>query len=501
MKTGQVFAADLGASGGKCFAGIFSKEGFRLAEVHRFGHEASSLLISDARGRLTERMYWDDLLLFQNIVKGLREYRRSVGARLDSIGVDTWGADGLVMSPVGDSVGKMYAYRDHRLDGMIQKVKARIDARRMYSLTGIHFQPFNVSNQLRWFVEHRKAALQRGSFYLPVPSVFYFYLGGVRSVDSTWASVTQLMDARTRKWSGEVLKKLGIPADLMPPIVAPGKKVGRLYPQLAKAVGLNQAKLIAVGGHDTASAYAAAPVKRPEEALIISSGTWSLVGRLVSRPVTTDEALAANLSNEGGIGNTRLLKNCMGTWLVQELKRGWQNADGHELRWADLDRATHESPSFTAFVDPDAPVFYNPPDMERAIVNYLNKTRQPTPAARGTFLRIVYESLALKYRLVNEQIEQVTGKPSRVIHIVGGGSRNVMLNQYAANAIGLPVIAGPEEATAIGNCMVQALGLGLIRSLPEALPLIRSAFPIREYRPEDTSRWNQVYERFKRLLR
>lgn len=500
MMTTRVFAADFGASGGKCFAGVFEEGRFRLQEVYRCAYEFTPLTVPEADGRLTERAYWDDLLIYQIIVKGLREYRRQVSDHLDAIGIDTWGADGLIFTADGDPLGKMYAYRDHRLDDMAEKVKARVGARKAYSLTGIHFLPFNASNQLYWFMLNRRKTLPKGAFYLPTPSVFYYYLGGARSVDSTFASVSQLMDAHTRHWSPEILRKLKIPASLMPDIVAPGSTVGQLHAGIAEQVGLNRARLLAVGGHDTASAFAAAPVENPAEAVIISSGTWSLVGKLVPEPITTKEAQTSKLSNEGGIGNVRLLRNCMGTWLVQELKRLWQHADGSELRWSDLDRLTREAPSFTAFVDPDDPAFFNPGDMQKAIDDFCHRTGQPTPADRGTYLRVVYESLALKYRYVCELLERVTGKPNRVVHIVGGGSRNIMLNQYAADAIGLPVLAGPEEATATGNCMVQALGLGLVRTLPEAIPLIRAAFPIREYKPQDTARWRAAYATFKRLV-
>jgi rhamnulokinase len=384
---------------------------------------------------------------------------------------------------------------------MVAKVKARIHARRLYAITGIHFQPFNVSNQLLWFMLNRRKRLPPGAFYLPVPALFNFFLGGTRAVDSTWASVTQLMDAQRRQWSREVLGRLGIPRAVMPKIVAPGTVIGRLHAELADAVGVSRARLVAVGSHDTASAYAAAPVADPDEALIISSGTWSLIGKLVPEPVTTPEAMAFNLSNEGGIGNVRLLKNCMGSWLVQELRRGWQHADGRDLGWAELDRWTGEAPAFTAFVDPDDPGFYNPADMQAAISAFCRNAGQPVPATRGTFLRVIYESLALKYRMVNEQIGAVSGKPNRVVHIVGGGCRNVMLNQFTADALGLPVVAGPEEATAVGNCMVQGMGLGVFRSLKDALPLIRQGFPIRQYPPADRAPWDAAYTRFRQIAR
>ena len=268
------------------------------------------------------------------------------------------------------------------------------------------------------------------------------------------------MDARKRRWSREILRALGIPARLMPPIVAPGTVVGELRAGLAESLGINAARLVAVGSHDTASAYAAAPVANAAHALIISSGTWSLIGKLLRRPITDPEAMAANMSNEGGIGNIRFLKNCMGTWLVQELRRAWRDQDGREMEWEEMNRLTEQGAPFAVFLDPDDRSFFNPQNMESAIVEFCKRTGQKPPADRGTMLRSIYESLALKYRLVAEQIAAVSGKPNKVVHIVGGGSRNAFLNQLTANACGLTVIAGPEEATAVGNAMAQALALG-----------------------------------------
>jgi sugar (pentulose or hexulose) kinase len=501
MKQARAFAVDLGASGGKCFAGVFEKTGFELHEVHRFAHEGVTFFGPDRKGAVTERTYWDDTLLYANILRGLQEYRRTFGSKLDSIGIDTWGADGQFMGPDGDMLGKVYTYRDHRLDAMMEKVKARISPEKVYAITGIHFQPFNVSNQLYWFMENRRDLLRPGSYYLPVPSIFYHYLGGCRQVDSTWASVTQLMDAAGCCWSPVMLSKLRIPAAVMPPIVKPGAIIGRLYPQIAALTGVDRAQLVAVGSHDTASAYAAAPVENPDTALIISSGTWSLVGKLVPEPITTPAAMAANVSNEGGIGNVRLLKNCMGTWLVQELRRIWALEDGKEIPWDEIVRMAQKAPPFTAFVDPDDPIFYNPPNMQQALTWYCRQTEQKAPTDRGTLLRVVYESLALKYRMVGEQISDVSGKPNEVVHIVGGGSRNDLLNQFTADALDLPVVAGPEEATAVGNCMVQAMGLGLVRNMQHAQPYIRKAFKIREYRPQEAERWSPAFERFKLVVR
>jgi rhamnulokinase len=501
MKNAKMFAADLGASGGKCFAGLMKDGEFTMREVHRFAHGGVAFFLPDRTGAITERTQWDDVLLYQNIVTGLQNYRRELGAELDSIGVDTWGADGQFVTADGEMLGKVYCYRDHRLDNMVAEVQKRIDPRRVYEITGIHFWPFNVSNQILWFMNNRRSMLQPGAMYLPVPSLFYYYLGGGMKVDSSWASVTQLMDAKTKQWSDEMLSKLGIPREVMPEIVAPGCEVGRLQQQLAESVGIQQARLIAVASHDTASAFAAAPVENAADALIVSSGTWCLVGRLIGQPNTSEAALAANISNEGGIGNVRFLKNCVGTWILQELRRIWKIADGREMPFEEMGRAAAAAPAFGSLIDVNHASFYNPANMEQAIVEFCRNTGQPAPADRGSFVRTALESLALKFRQVNEQICGVCGTRTRSVNIVGGGCRDELLNQFTADALGLPVYAGPEEATAVGNFMVQAIGLGVIRGMDEAQPIIRKAFAIRKYAPGNAGAWDSAYARFRQFAK
>ncbi|MEI7900822.1 MAG: FGGY-family carbohydrate kinase [bacterium] len=501
MAEKKLFAVDLGASGGKCFMGFFGTGTFRMEEVHRFAHEGVSFFLPDRTGAVSERTCWDDTYIYQNIVKGLQAARRLHGATLDGIGIDTWGADGHLLTQDGDVLGKVYCYRDHRLDTMCDEVKARLDAARMYAVTGNHFQPFNQSNQLLWVATRRPELLKLAKIYLPIPALFYYYLGGCTQVDSTFASVTQMMDAKKRKWSNEVLKALGIPKKLMPEIVAPGTKIGKLQPGLAAQCGLNEVDLIAVGSHDTASAFAAAPVKNTKKALIISSGTWSLVGKLIKKPITSTEAMKYGLSNEGGIGNTRFLRNCMGTWLVQELLRVWEIADGKRMGWDEVVALTSAAPEFSAFIDPDDKRFYNPANMEQAIRAFIAETGQKMPVTRGTILRCVYESLALKYRYVNEVINRVTGTETEVVHIVGGGSINPLLNQFTADSLGVPVLAGPQEATAVGNLMVQAVGANIIPNLKAAMPYIKSAFPITTFKPKNPAVWDAAYARFTKLLK
>ncbi|MDD5728093.1 MAG: FGGY family carbohydrate kinase, partial [Victivallales bacterium] len=485
MKAKRLMAVDLGASGGKCFSGMFADGAFSMRETHRFAHEGVSFFAADDSGKVTERTYWDDIYLYHNIIKALQNHRRDVADTLDSIGIDTWGADGQFVQENGDIAGKVYSYRDHRLDNMIAAVKQRIDAEKIYRITGIHFQPFNVSNQLYWFMRNRRKTIRPGAVYLPISTLFYYYLCGCRKVDSTLASVTQLMDAHTNKWSEEILEKLEIPLEVMPEIVLPGTVVGELYQEIAAMVGINRAKMIAVGSHDTASAFAAAPVDNTDEAMIISSGTWSLVGKLVPKPLTDAKAMRENFSNEGGIGNIRLLKNCMGTWIAQELIKLWNIEDGKKVSWGELDRLTQSAPALKTFIDPDYPGFYNPANMQQAINEFCVKSGQQPPASRGDCLRTVYESLALKYREIRDLLNEITGQDCKVCNIVGGGTKNLMLNQFTANALNLPVKAGPEESSAVGNFMVQALGLGVISSMHEALGYIRATFPIREYQSQD----------------
>jgi len=498
MKEAYLFAADLGASGGKCFTGRFGKGTFSMREVHRFLHEPVSFYLPDAEGGLTERTYWDDVLLYDNIIRGLRIFRREIGPSLESIGIDAWGSDGQFVTPDGDVAGKVYCYRDHRLDTMVEAIKRELDPGTIYSQSGVQFENYNISNQLYWFMKNRGHTLIPGSVFLPTPSLFYFYLGNVKMVDWSWAGVTQLMDARTRMWSTPLLEGLGIPEAVMPEIVRPGTVVGELTPPLADSLKLGRASLTAVASHDTACAYAAAPVSDPAEALIISSGTWSLVGRLIPEPITTTEALQAGLSNEGGIDNIRFLKNCMGTWIVQELRRLWREQDGRAMEWEEITALTRKAEPFTAFIDPDDNAFYNPENMQEAIRSYCARTGQKPPGDRSAFLRVVYESLALKYRMVNEEISALCGRKSRAVHIVGGGCKNAILNQCTADATGLPVIAGPQEASAAGNLLIQAEAIGVIEDEEDRAAVIEG-FGLTRYVPGNTREWDRAFGVFRKI--
>lgn len=500
MRSKKMLAVDLGNSGGKSFFGEFKDGKLYFEEIDRFSNEPVSFYLMEENGTRIERLFWDDLYLYRKILNSLKGYKRKYGPHLDSIGIDTWGPDGQFINKNGELLGRIYCYRDHRLDRMIEKLTSMIPAQKLYEITGVQFQPFNISNQLLWFVQNRAYMLDKCARYLPLPTIFYYFLGSGHAVDSTWASATQLMDVRTKQWSAEIFAQLGIPLETMPKIVRPGTKIGDLSESIASDLEVNRARLTAVCSHDTASAFTAAPIQNDEESLVISSGTWSLIGKMVGDPITTPEAMDANFSNEGGLNSIRFLKNCMGLWIVQELRRIWRKRDRKEMSWEEAVRLLKKAKPFTAYIDPDSRAFYNPRDMEASIVHFCKKTSQEVPIDRGAILRIVFESLALKYRVVNEKLERITRMRNNVAFIVGGGSRNEPLNQFTANALGIPVYAGPEEATALGNILVQALALGVLNTREEMNEMVTNTCRIRRYSPENTALWNKKYQRFQQIL-
>ncbi|HIE43624.1 MAG TPA: rhamnulokinase [Candidatus Omnitrophica bacterium] len=492
-------ACDLGASGGKFFAGIFEEGRFQMEEIHRFEHGPVTVFVKEPY-RVMGRMYWDDLYLYTNIIEALKKYRRDFSDHLDSLGIDTWGSDGQFFTKDGDTLDRIYCYRDHRLDAMVDEFTSLVDPWEVYQKTGIHFWPFNISNQIYWFRKYRPELFQKAAFFLSVPGIFYYYLCGAKITEYTWASVTQLLNAETKQWYEEIFRAIDVPSSIMAPVVQPSTYVGKLFPEITHQLNLNEVKMIAVPTHDTACAFASAPVEKEEEALIISSGTWSLIGKLILEPLITRESMEENFSNEGGVGNIRFLRNCMGTWPIQELRRIWKEKDGKETSWEEITDLAEKGETFSYFIDPDDNSFYNPTDMESAIQEYCKKTGQSIPVSRAEILNTVYLSLALKYALTKECLEKICNCHIKKVHIVGGGAKNELLNQYTANAVGVPVEAGPFEATAVGNLMVQAMGLGVLSSLKEAIPIIRNAFPIKTYRPVEQNKWQKVLEKFKKMI-
>ena len=481
-------AVDLGASGGKVSVGTFDNGTFSLHDVHRFSNGGISVWAHGPSGAI-EKTYWDDLALFAEIVEGLRKAGLASKAPIASIGIDTWGADAALLNRHGESLGPVYCYRDHRLDTIREELFERISARELFDLSGIPSQPWYLINQLFWLGKHRPEMLGVVDAVLPIASVFQYYLCGAKAAEQTFMAVQQLCTVGTASYNERLLQAAGIPKHILPEVVPPGTILGTLRPELVAATGLAGCKVVAVKTHDTASAYTAAPVSDRSKSLIISSGTWSLVGKLMDKPLVNQTAFAGLLANEGVEGDVRLLRNVMGTWPVQQLRDAWSKADGKELSWDEIVRLSGSAKPLATVIDMDDPALYNPADMETAIRAQIHRSGQQDPAGRGELVRAVYEGLAIKVAQINRLIEQATGTKHEVVHIVGGGARNALLNQFIADATGLPVQAGPYEATCIGNILVQAVACGAVESLPAAQRLVSDSLPTVKYAPSRQHDW------------
>jgi len=481
-------AFDLGAESGRAILGRVENGRISWRKLHRFPNRMVAL-----HGHL----YWDVLNLFAEIQNALQFAGREK-IELAGIGVDTWGVDFGLLDREGALIANPVTYRDHRTDGIMEKVFARIPREEIYQLTGIQFTPINTLYQLYAMVESNSPLLQIATRLLFIPDLINFLLTGRQTSEFTFTTTSQLFNPNTRNWADPIFKKLGLPRHLMATIVEPGTVIGVLRPDLAEASGLDGIPVIAVGCHDTASAVAAIPATGDNWAYL-SSGTWSLLGVEVHEAVINARSLEMNFTNEGGVAGTfRLLKNIMGLWLLQECRRRWSR-EGKNYDYAQLMRLAETAKPFGSFVNPDAPVFLNPENMPRAIADFCRRTQQPVPQSEGEFVRCIFESLALQYRRVMEMAETLQGKKIEVLHIVGGGSQNILLNQFTADAIGKPVLIGPVEATALGNVAVQAIAAGEFQNLAEARQAIKSSFSIQEFHPRASAQWDEVYQRFLRL--
>ena len=489
MSRHSYLAFDLGAESGRAILGTIDRGRLSLREIHRFPNGPV-----ERAGRL----HWDAPALFGEIRTGLSLAAVAGSDAPECVAVDTWGVDFGLLDEAGQLVGLPFAYRDLRNIGAMETFLARVPRERVYDLTGIQFLPFNSLFQLQALKENDPDLLERAADLLFIPDLFAFFLTGKRLNEATIASTSQLLDPRTGAWCGEIIAALGIDPSLFHDPIPPGRIAGRLLPELASAAGLSEISVAAVASHDTASAVAAVPA-RGEDWAYVSSGTWSLMGIELPGPLITPRARALNFTNEGGLGcRVRFLKNIAGLWLLQQCRRKWSAES--PLSYDDLTALASEAPPFRSFVDPDDPVFLNPPDMPAAIREHCAASGQPVPKTQAEIVRCILESLALKYRAVLDEIREVSGRAIRRIHIIGGGSRNEMLCQFAADATGLPVMAGPIEATAAGNILVQSLALGHLRSSEEIRETISASFALRAYDPGAKEGWDRAYERF-RVLR
>ena len=444
-----VAAVDLGASGGRVMMGTVGRgQQLELQELHRF---------PNVPVRVLGTLHWDVLALFQGVLDGLGAAARA-GAGLASLGIDTWGVDYGLLDADGTLLGNPVHYRDTRTEGMAGQVLARVPAAELYAITGIQQLPLNTIFQLAAAAGTPQLAAART--LLMIPDLLAYWLTGQAGAEVTNASTTQLYDVRAQAWATSLMTRVGIPPGIFPPLRRPGDTIGELLPRIATETGLGTpVPVLAVGSHDTASAVAAVPAQGPGFAYI-SCGTWSLVGMELPEPVLSEASFKANFTNETGIdGTVRYLRNVMGLWLLQESMRTW-SARGTRADLDTLLAAAAEAPALRAVVDPDDPDFLTPGDMPGRIAHACRRTGQDPPADPGATVRCILDSLALAYRRTIAEVQELSGRHVDTVHIVGGGARNALLCQLTADACGLPVVAGPVEAAALGNVLVQARALG-----------------------------------------
>jgi rhamnulokinase len=495
MTSKALLAVDLGASSGRVVAGLFDGRRLTLEEGHRF--ENGGFALGDS-------LHWDVLNQWSNIVQGLRAAASKYGDRVASVGVDTWGVDFGLLGRNDELLGNPYHYRDARTAGIFEKAFKTVSREEIYAETGLQFMEFNTLYQLIAMRLANSSLLEAAESFLMMPDLFHWLMTGEKANEYTDLSTTQFINPRTRDWSRSLLERFGIPTKMLGTIVQPGTRLGKLRSAVADDTGLKGVEVIVPGTHDTASAVMAVPAASQPGAkpdwCYISSGTWSLMGVETPSPVITDRSRELNFTNEGGVGNTtRLLKNITGLWMVQECRRKWSQ-EGKEFGWTELVRRASEARPLVSLVNPDASCFVAPKDMPQAIRDYCKQTGQPVPQTEGEVIRAALESLALRYRMVLGMLEELVGNRIDTIHIVGGGTQNKLLNQMAADACNRRVVAGPVEATAIGNVMMQAVALGEVGSIAEAREIIRTSFEVEEYRPLNAGLWDGAFERFKKLV-
>jgi len=477
-------AFDLGAESGRAVLGRVRAGVLAIEEIHRFPNEPVACGGS---------LHWDADRLWV-------EMRRAISMvdsePLAGIGVDAWGVDYALLGAGGELIENPYHYRDPRTEGAMEAVFRKVSREEIYRRTGIQFMPINTLYQLFAAKRDRPELVRAARQLVTIPDLFHFWMSGTAVSEFTNATTTQMLDPVKRVWCTDLLEALDLPAHLPAPIVEPGQVIGRLQPEAAGASSrLAGTPVIAPACHDTGSAVAAVSARRGTA--FLSSGTWSLVGTELDAPLITPDALRLNFTNEGGVcGTTRFLKNVMGLWMLQGCRKAWQQG-GKTYEYGELMGLAAQAKAFAHLVDPDDPSFLRPPDMLQAIDRFCRATGQPAPESPGAYTRAVLEGLAFKYRAVIGDIEQLTGTSIRRIRVIGGGSRNRLLNQFTADATGREVLAGPVEATALGNIGLQLVATGEAASVARMRAMIESSFPTEVFEPRETGKWEQPAERFR----
>ena len=489
--TKQYIAVDLGAESGRIMLSEVSGQKLSLKEIYRF---------SNSPVEQNNSLRWDFEMLFSEIKAGLVKAINSSDVPICGIGVDSWGVDFGLVDEEDKLIENPYHYRDSRTDGMMDRVFELMPKRAVYESTGIQFMQINTMYQLLAMKLSNSKSLEDAQKLIFMADLVSFHLCGRAYAEYTLASTSQLLDMKQGCWSREVFEKLSLPIEIMPEVITAGTIAGKLKGAIASELGCAAIDVIAIGSHDTASAVAAVPTQKGDNWAFLSSGTWSLMGVEVPEAIINNDTFNYQFTNEGGVkGTIRLLKNIMGLWLVQESRRQWQR-QGEDLSYSELADLAQGAQPFVACINPNHSEFLSPGDMPGRINKYLADRGQPVISDKGQMIRVILESLAFNYRWVLEKIEEITGKDIDVLHIIGGGIQNELLCQFTADSIGRKVIAGPIEATASGNIVMQAVATGQIKSVQQAREIVKNSFELTEYIPSQTPLWNKEYGKIKKIF-
>lgn len=492
MSVHHLLAIDLGAESGRAVAGILEKKRILLEEIHRF---PTGMI------QLDGHYYWNIYRFYEEILTGINICKNRQQIKPESLAIDTWGVDFGLLGEDGSLIRIPYAYRDPQAEeGKNAFLKNILPADEVYKLTGIAIQSFNSLFHLYSLVRKNDLAIQNASKLLFIPDLLNYFLTGKMRTEFSFATTSQLYNPMKGTWEEDLFEKMGLNSSIMNEIIKPGQNLGMLKQDVARQVMVDPFPVTAVCSHDTGSAIVAVPAEGDDWAYI-SSGTWSLMGVENKSPIINKASFTYNFTNEGGAeGTFRFLKNIMGLWLLQECRKSWSKT-GYQLNYSDLVDTAKMAKPFKTFLDPDYSGFYNPLDMPAAIDHYCTETNQESPETVGEYVRTIMEGLAFKYRLVLDQLKEVTGKKINKIHIIGGGSQNKLLCQYTANVTGLKVITGPTEGTAAGNLLIQASSLGFLSSLEQIREVVRNSFEFEVYKPDKTEEWNSAFLTWKNITR
>jgi len=487
----RVLAFDMGASSIRAITGSLDNDKkLELEVLHRFPNEGV---------QVGNSLYWDELKIWREMLNSMKLYVKKYGPELNSVALDTWGVDFALLDENDELIGKIHHYRDKRTDNIMNEMFNIVPKEEIFNQTGLQFMQVNTLVQLYAMIRHKSPFFSLTKTFLMLPDYFNFLLSGKKSSEYSITTTSQLYDPRNNTWAKNMIKTFGLNPEWFLEIIQPGTILGNIRKDLADEVGLSPSTRVIAGAcHDTASAIAAVPVKmaeyKPGEWAYLSSGTWSIIGAELEKPIINEKVLKYNFTNEGGINGTiRFLKNITGLWLIQECKRIWDKI-GLNLSWDDITQQAKDAPEFQNLIDPTDDLFMNPPNMIDAIRTYCKNHDQTPPEGVGQISRTIFESLAFKYRQVMNNLEDLIEKKIKILHVIGGGSQNDLLNQFTTNILNIPVMAGPIEATAIGNILIQALALSKIQDVSELRKIVQTSFPIKEFTPKDTKKWEEVYK-------